>query len=289
MFLVYSVFSAFDQFYQSINLGGDHRELSNQRKDHLVNLLSKDFTIIESFSIGSIPKYTALKNHADLDIMVALHYGKHIKNKSPGEVLQNIRDSLGLSKNNVRKNGQAVTLYYKTWPNVDVVPVSRSVNSNNEVTHYNVPNINTGKWIISEPKKHSQNLLAKSSECGENFKKIIKMIKWWNINHGRHLQSYHIEVLALNIFSLPIADITWGLFSFFCEGRKLLESPLWNETHYVDMYLNDTSRENLLKRFDNVINTARSAWYSTHDTQNDHRTAIMLWKQIFGEKLPSYG
>lgn len=83
-----SVAAAFTQFYENINLDGDYRAMANTRRDDIIKKLSKDFEIIESFSTGSIPKYTALKGSADLDVMVALHFTKHIKDRAPTQVLQ---------------------------------------------------------------------------------------------------------------------------------------------------------------------------------------------------------
>jgi tRNA nucleotidyltransferase (CCA-adding enzyme) len=139
----YTVRASFDAFYENINLSGDHRETANTRRDDIVSKLGRTFSIIEAFSSGSIPKYTALKNHADLDVIVALHYGKHVEGKTPIQVLQSVRDALAEWRTGVRKNGQAVTLYYKTWPNVDIVPVSRTTNDDGAVLHYNVPDSNT--------------------------------------------------------------------------------------------------------------------------------------------------
>ena len=124
------------RFSPSTSLDGDHRETANSRRDHLVGLLKKDLEILDSFSTGSIPRFTALKSRSDLDVVVVLHYGKNIKDKSPAQVLQSVRDSLGEYKTGVRKNGQVVTLSYTTWPSVAIVPVSRTTN--------NVPNMNTG-------------------------------------------------------------------------------------------------------------------------------------------------
>jgi len=125
--LANTVQAAFDQFYENINLSGDHRETANSRRDRIVSLLEKHFKIIEAFPSGSIPRFTAVRGYADVDVIVALHYSKHIKDRMPSEVLQAVRDSLAEYETTVRKNGQAVTLYYKSWPNVDIVPASRVV------------------------------------------------------------------------------------------------------------------------------------------------------------------
>jgi hypothetical protein len=154
----YTVEASFTSFFDKINLSGDHREIANTRRDDIVGKLSKTFTILESFSTGSIrddivgklsktftilesfstgsiPKYTALKEHADLDVIVVLHYTQHIKHKTPTQVLQDVRNALAEWRTGARRNGQAVTLKYKTWPNVDIVPVSRTTDESGNVLH----------------------------------------------------------------------------------------------------------------------------------------------------------
>lgn len=287
--MAYTVTAAFGQFFDAINLSGDHRTLANNRRDHLIELLSKHFTVMEAFPSGSIPKITALHGHADLDIIVALHYGKHIKDKTPTQVLQSVRDAVGKSKNNVRKNGQAVTLYYTTWPNVDIVPVSQVTDKNNNVTHYEVPNMNTGKWMDSNPKFHAANIEAKSTECGADFRRIIKMIKHWNMCHSEYLQSYHIEVLAYKIFTGKLNDLTWDIHKFFENAIPLLKKSLWYDRGNVDDYLSDNDRKEVLKRFETAFGQSQIAWHYTYGQKNDHAQAIKTWRQIFGDKFPAYG
>jgi len=285
----YTVRASFDAFYENINLSGDHRETANTRRDDIVNTLGRTFSIIETFSSGSIPKYTALKNHADLDVIVALHYDKHVKDKTPTEVLQSVRDALAGWKTGARKNGQAVTLYYKTWPNVDIVPVSRTTNGDGSVLHYNVPDSNTNTWIKSKPKAHAADIERKSSDCGYNFRRIIKMIKHWNKIHGDYLQSYHIEVLAMKVFDSNVDDTSWNIFQFFDRARPLLTGSLWHDLGFADDYLKSLDRQEVLKRFDTAIDKSRSAWHKTYGDNDDQKGAIEIWKQIFGDKFPAYG
>lgn len=285
----YTVPYSFDVFYENINLTGDHRSTANTRRDDVVKTLSKSFSIVESFSTGSIPKYTALKNHADLDVMVALHYGKHIKDRKPSQVLQDVRDSLAEWRTGVRKNGQAVTLYYKTWPNVDIVPVSRVTNADGSFSHFEVPNSNNETWIKSRPKELAADIENKASKCGKNFRRIIKMVKHWNRIHSSYLQSYHIEVLGLRIFDEDLSDLPWQIFKFFDEARKLLDSYLWYDNGFADDYLTWGNREEVKKRLDSAISKTRSAWYKTHGSNDDHKGAIEIWRQVFGSEFPAYG
>lgn len=285
----YTVAVSFDKFFDNINLNGDHRETANTRKDNVVSTLGKSFEIVEAFSTGSIPKFTALKQHADLDVMVALHYSKHIKDKTPTQVLQNVRDALAEWRTDVRRNGQAVTLYYKTWPNVDIVPVSRVVNDDGSVSYYNVPDSNTNTWIQSRPKSLAATIESDSSECGYNFRRIIKMIKHWNRIHSNYLRSYHIEVLAIKVLSGNLNDTPWHVFKFFENARNLLEDLLWYDTGFADEYLSWPDRQEVLKRFDTAIERSRNAWSKAYGENDDHKGAIEIWKQIFGTEFPSYG
>lgn len=285
----YTVAVSFDQFYNNINLAGNHRETANTRRERIVSLLEKDFTIIESFATGSIPRFTAVSGYADVDVIVVLHYTKHIKDRLPSQVLKAVRDSLGEYETRVRRNGQAVTLTYKTWPNVDIVPASRVVNDAGEVTAYNIPDMNREEWLSARPKRHSQNIENRGSNCGAAFRKIIKMAKWWNHQHSSFLQSYHIEVIAINTFTVPLNEMSWDVFQFFDKAHTLAGSLLWHDGSFADAYLDYSSRQEVLKRLATARDLAREAWYATDGSNDDHETAIRKWRQIFGNKFPAYG
>jgi Second Messenger Oligonucleotide or Dinucleotide Synthetase domain len=285
----YTVAVSFDRFFEAINLSGDHREAANIRRDDVVATLSNSFTIVESFSTGSIPKFTALKGHADLDVVVALHWGKHTNSKTPTQVLQSVRDALSAWRTGARKNGQAVTLHYKTWPNVDIVPVSRVLNEDGSVAHYEVPNSNNDTWIKSRPKEHAAQIESKSTECGFNFRRIIKYVKHWNRIHSDYLQSYHIEVLAIKIFSSNVDDTNWNVMKFFQEAKTLVQSPLYYDSGYVDDYLTASDRGEVVKRLSVAYDLSNSAWYQTYGTNDNHKSAIEKWRQLFGDDFPAYG
>lgn len=287
--MTYTVAASFDKFYENINLAGDHREIANSRRDNVVAMLSKSFEVVEAFSTGSIPKFTALRAHADVDVMVALHYGKHIKDKTPTQVLEDIRGALAEWKTGARKNGQAVTLHYKTWPNVDIVPVSRTLNDDGSVAHYNVPDSNTNTWIKSRPKALAATIDTKAGQCGYNFRRIIKIIKHWNRIHADYLTSYHIEVLAIKLFGQNLDNTPWNVFKFFEDARTLLQEPIWYDTGFADEYLSWSDRQEVLRRFDTAIWKTRSAWNLTFGSNEDQKGAIEIWQQVFGDQFPAYG
>lgn len=285
----YTVGGAFDGFYEKINLVGDHREIANSRRDAVVEILKKSLTVLDAVTTGSIPRFTALRSVADLDLLVALHYGRHIKDQKPSAVLQAVRDALGEYRVNVRKNGQAVTMYYKTWPNVDIVPAARVTNADGTISHYEIPDMTRETWLRSNPPKHSSTIEARSSLCGTNFRKVIKMAKAWSRGHGDLLQSYHIEAMAVAAFTSTMSDITWDSFFMLDKMAGLVSGPFWYEDAFIDGYLNAAARADALSRLERARDTARSAWYATYGGNSDHKTAITLWREVFGDDFPPYG
>jgi hypothetical protein len=286
--MAYTAAASFNRFIESISLTGDHQKIAEVRRERIVSLLGNTFNIVNSFPTGSIPRGTALKTHADLDVFVVLHWGKHIKGKSPESVLQSVRDALGEYRTNVRKNGQAVTLYYETWPNVDIVPVSRVDNDDKTINCYEVPDMNSGTWLPSRPRKHAKAIDERAAAIGTGFKTLLRMIKEWNIAHSDLMQSYHIEVLGLHIVD-SLSDWPWTVFQFFEEAAKVTSSSLFYENSYPDDYLDSYSRKEVVKRLETARDKAHDAWYYTYNGRSEHAKAIQLWRQIFGDRFPAYG
>jgi Second Messenger Oligonucleotide or Dinucleotide Synthetase domain len=283
-----TVTAAFERFYDNINLGGDHRETANARRDRIISLLEDKFDIVEAFASGSVPRFTALRAHADLDVIVALHWGKHIKGRTPSQVLASVQKALSGYTTSVRRNGQAVTLKFKTWPDVDIVPASRNV-VGGVVTHYNIPDMNTEAWLTSKPKRHSTNIENRSTSCGPHFRKVMKMVKWWNQNHSAMLQSFHMEVIALNAFTSPMTDLPWNVLSYFQKAVALAASSLSYDGANVDDYLTPLARWDVVRRLTKAHAIARDAWYATYGGNNDHGYAIERWRVLFGDEFPTYG
>ncbi len=287
--MAYTIPFAFNQFLERITVTPIQADASEARRADIVKILEANLTVIDSFPTGSLANGTAVTGFADLDIMVVLHYGKHIKDKKPSEVLQLVRDLLSEYKNQVRKNGQAVTLYYKTWPNVDIVPVARVTNDDGSTSHYEVPDMNTESWLDSRPRRHASNIAGRVSLCGEGFRNIVRMAKWWNEQHSSYLTSYHIEAMALQAVNWDTGDYPWDMCRFFEKAHDLIGSSLWYEGAYADSYLTSNARHEAKKRLNTAKSKSLTAWYNTYGTNLDHKSAMSTWREIFGDKFPAYG
>lgn len=281
----YTVAVSFDEFLSRISLTGDHSTTANARRDRIVRLLKDDFEILKAFPTGSIVRRTALKS-SDLDVIVALHYGQHVKGKTPTQVLSEVRDHLGGSARIVKKNGQAVSLYFATWPNVDVVPVKRVANDGT-LDYYGVPDMETDSWLVSRPWRHDSSVSGLSLESRQR----IRMIKTWNQAHSDYMESFHIETIALSA-PPPTDDWPWDVFQFFDYAMKTIDSPLKHPRDagdYVDDYLNAYSRAEVKTRLARACSLSRDAWHEVYPPRDNHRKSIETYRILFGDRFPAYG
>ena len=284
----YHVDTGFHDFHDRINLPGNHRETANARKDWIASKLKPVYNILDTFTLGSIPKYTALREHADLDVMVVLHFGEHIEGKTPAEVLDDLRIMLGAGPGSVRRNGQAVTMRFKSWPNVDVVPASvrYADQEAKKVDYYSIPDMHRGEWLRTRPRKHSKAIASAAQLNGLKFRQVIKMIKEWNRRQEVQLQSYHIEVIALKMWH-SFDDYSWAIYNWF----EAAEENIWACFHEgVDIveYL-DGKYTTVLEQLREARELASDGWYLTYNGRDRHQEAYAKWRKIFGSKFPAYG
>jgi hypothetical protein len=282
----YTVPYSFDRFYEAINLRGDHRAAANARKDWIVGRLSQSMDVLEARAIGSIPRYTALAGHADLDILVALHYGRHIKGREPAAVLAAVKGALGTGAGAYRRNGQAVTVSFKSWPSVDVVPAARVVDDDGTVSHFEIPDMRRGIWIPTNPGAHATRMRVAAADRGPGFRQAITMVKHWNRRQDVRLQSYHVEVIALQTECMW-DEPGWSLIQWF-KAASGLTHWCWDGDSDASGYLSYQRAEKAAARLGDSASLASRAWSRTYG-KDDHRGAIARWRSRLGAQFPANG
>jgi hypothetical protein len=280
----YLTSTSFDRLLERITVTGDLRGTANTRRGAISNLLKDRFTILDIFPTGSLVRGTGLKGVSDVDVIVVLHFGKHVDGKTPVQLLESVREALSqYTAKIVKKNGQAVTLYFTTWPNVDIVPAKRVGTDSNYVL--NIPDANTGSWIAADPAAHDRQMASMS----ERGRQLVRMVKCWNGAHSGYLQSFHIERIALQTSTATATgawgedDWPWALKGFF-EKAIDLTGP---SAEISDAYGVDDWSE-LRSRLQRGKELAHEAWSAVYQGGN-HEEAIARCGILFGDKFPAYG
>jgi len=98
---------------------------------------------------------------------------------------------------------------------IDVVPAIDGEPSGQMIW---IPDAETGKWIKSSPKTHSDVATSINKDRGGNFKPLVKLLKNWNFNlpSTANLKSFILETMAARLFqNVGIPTLEQGLLIFF--------------------------------------------------------------------------
>ena len=128
-------------------------------------------------------------------------------------------------------------------------------------------------------------MLAAVNERGANFRRVIKMLKDWNRRQTVRLQSYHIEVIALDMSS-SWTDHSWPIYQWFVAAQPATQF-CWHGGQDVSGYLTPERAVRVRGQLETAGHLAQQAWYNGHSGK--HREAVTLWKSVFGQRFPSYG
>jgi SMODS domain-containing protein len=274
---------AFDQFLRRITISGDLRSIATTRRDRIAELLEGNMETLDIFPTGSLVRGTGLKGSSDVDVIALLHYTRHVKGKTPTQVLESVRDALSdYDARIVKRNGQAVTLYFKTWPNVDLVPAKR-VKLDNGGREIQIADSNSDTWIPTNPTGHD----AKVKKIPLRRRQLIRMAKCWNVAHSSYMQSFHIELAALKTAyatddeSWAEDDWTYSLVEFFEAAEELtdLTGQLCFEYETDDW-------EELRTRLRRAKALANEAWAAVRNS--DYAKAMEKLRVLFGDRFPAY-
>jgi hypothetical protein len=99
--------------------------------------------------------------------------------------------------------------------NIDVVPAIQDKYNEKRIR---IPDSNSGGWIISSTKLHSENATIVNKQNSGRFKPLVKLLKYWNYNlpSTATFKSFAIETMAVQIFKdNNIPSLQEGLILFF--------------------------------------------------------------------------
>jgi hypothetical protein len=186
----------------------------------------------------------------------------------------------------ISRNGQAVTIQFTDFM-VDVVP-----GFYREGGGYLIPNSVSKSWIPTDPKKHVDIVSSANVAHSGDLVPLIKMIKGWNKNSGNYFNSFHLEVLALEILKgVKISDYPSGMRYFFDKSRDLVTKKNLDPAGYggdVGSYINTQEKiQEAVAKFQLAYDRAIKA--EDYNKRGYTQDAIEMWRKIFGDYFPIYG
>ncbi|MFW5879504.1 MAG: hypothetical protein ACOCUV_01635 [bacterium] len=203
----------------------------------------------------------------------------------------------------VDPNGEAVSIRMKQGATknedglgYDIVPcfLMRSKIPGNNEEFYLIPD-GSDEWIRTNPRMDG--LIADSLNKKNNgtYKKVIKMIKYWNkIKLNGMLSSYYIEYAVYGIYAQKnregkiLTKVSEGLARSFYELNRVIK--IGNQNSIVKGappiepgFSSQIGKLTALTRCSEASNSANLAWKL--ERNNNELEAINVWKEIFGDSF----
>ena len=105
-----------------------------------------------------------------------------------------------------------------------------------------VPDSDSGSWIKSAPKFHSEKATEINQRRNGRFKPLVKLLKYWNSNlpSTANLKSFAVETMVARLFnSIDLSSLEEGLALYFDFVASLDgKSRLYDWSHKFGMSLN---------------------------------------------------
>lgn len=291
---------AFKKFKSRMELNDREQQNASKRQKEVREHLDKAFQIDRSFLTGSYARWTKSKPLKDVDIFFVLGKDEnHYREKHPDEILTAFYDTLVdvYGSSAVKKQGCSVGVDFgvviDSADNTDYRVVSvDAVPAFANGDDYEIPNNTTGKWMGTNPEIHAQKAVAAHQAYGNEWKGLVRMVKYWNqnIRHGEKpiKPSFLIEVMAMECLYGG-----WGgshdreIQAFFATLRDRIHED-WPDSAGLGSPVSDRMDAAMVKRAQTILEQAnRDIAAAIHlARQGKNGDALKAWRAFFGPKFP---
>jgi len=288
----------FENLLNKINLklGDDERAFIEEKQNALREKLREKLPLQDDFLTGSYKRHTIIKpkddgEKFDVDVFVAFDNGDYEDTdlsdlrKIVIGALHEINaenPDLGITAIDEEQR-RSVGVEFGNNFQIDIVPSIQI-----EVDKlYKIFDRHTLEAVRSNPKLHGE-LLSKANENnGGLLVPLIKILKGWKREKCDYVKSFHIELMAVKIFTgKSIESIPSGLAVFFESAsgyfeKAGLKDPA-NDEMLIDEYLdNDGTRDEICA----LIETEKAVSKAAMEAENagKEEEAVKEWDKVFAD------
>ena len=292
-----SVESGFNLLQTTVNVGDDDLAEARRRRDAVRHELVKEDDVIEVRPSGSLARGTHKDPVNDVDLVVVFDAAEHPDWNQAGPsadaALAHLQDAvrrrLGSGGTGdvrlARSRNHSVKCFLDDPGDpgaftVDVTPAL--VRAEGGIY---IPESKSAAWVASDP-QHLIDLVAKRHEEWNEFARLVRVLKRWNTDHGGHMKSLTVEVLALT--HLPVAARPNAIAAYFAAAQDAVWDPIVDPAGLcgpIQPDLDPGPVSNEMAKAADLANRAIEA-----EANGEKQNAQCLWRQVFGDIFPEpYG
>lgn len=275
-----TLLQSISEFIDNITVTDRQEENINASVANLTSCLKKTdngIFVDDVFTNGSWERDTIIRPLNDVDLFAVLDF-ENWKDEngnlpSPQSVLTKIKNYLNEQhdyKDKVKQDRPCVTVHLSD-KNFDVLPCFET-----GFGGYYIPSYDLQSWIITDPKKLTNDLNSSNRNHSYKVKPTIKAIKSWNREYDKLVPPYHIEEVAITVFSI----------NSFTNYEELIRLWFNNAEHYLSSskFKSITDYESAINKIRKVKGKLNDAAKAIADDKEDD--AKEIWKEIFGRDFP---
>ena len=285
-----TVSAGFVELLNRLALTADQAATASTRATAVKDFLDATFTMRErAFTIGSYRRGTLIRPERDIDLLAPLSYATY-KDRYDGDsraFLYFVRDKFNerYAKTKVSARQVAVVLDF-TVISTDVVPAFKRNGGG-----FFIPNGKKG-WSATNPQYHTRLINDRDAALNNRLKPLIRLMKFWNIQNGGHLRSFHVELMILRMWqsvsSLPV--YANAVMQSIGAMRGWLKSEFpdpWEGGGTIDGYLSSEARAKVIRMLDHDAKASAEA--EDYRKAEKVEKAFERWAVIFHHEFPAYG
>ncbi len=147
--------------------------------------------------------------------------------------------------------------------------------------HLLIPETRNERWVPSDPEYMIGQVAARHATWGR-FVPLVRVLKRWNYDHGAHMKSLVVEVLALH--HLREAERPQALHKFFTAARARIYDPVVDPAGHCGTIQNDLDCAAAYEALDESESWAYKA--ALAEERDELEKAQCCWQKVFGEIFP---
>ncbi len=216
----------------------EYRAQVNRLRERLENKINDDpsFDLIKMLHAGSVAKGTALRTINDLDVAVYVKAGA--APKSDRELLPWLAARLAEANPNMNPDQftpqtHCVTISFRgSGLDVDVVPVLYEGDADDCGW---LVRKHSGERVLTSIPLHLEFIRTRKQHYGDEYKQLIRIVKWWKKQRGLRFKSFMIELLWawLAATNMPLDNYPAALEVFF---TYVVKSGMKERVFFTDRY-----------------------------------------------------
>lgn len=291
---------AFRKFKSRLELNDREQDNASTRQKEVREFLDTKFAIDNSFLTGSYRRWTKTKPLKDVDIFFVLGADEnHYRSKPPSAVIDEFHRVLvnKYGDKAVRKQDRSVNIDFGVVVDaddntdyrilsVDAVPAFVSGGD------YEISDTHTGTWMKTNPKVHADKATAAHQAFSNEWKGLVRMVKYWN-NNPRHGEKPVKPSFLIEVMALECLHGGWqGRFDYEMQAflSTLADRVLdtWPDPAGLGSPVSDGMDTARKQRARDLLRAAsREATVAIdHARRGRNGEALQAWRNLFGPKFP---